>query len=89
MASVLTHAKENAVVKQSAADRVRAAAAAPDDLITTIAAAVLVDVSPKTIRRRVADGSLPAYRVGPRLVRVSQADVLALARPIPTAGDAA
>jgi len=42
------------------------------------------NVSSKTIRRRIADGSLPAFRVGPRLIRVDVADVERLFRPIPT-----
>lgn len=41
-------------------------------------------VSVKTIARRIADGSLPAYRVGGR-VRVKGADLDKLARRIPTA----
>lgn len=43
------------------------------------------DVSIRTLRRRIADGSLPAYRVGPRLIKVELADVDKLARRIPTA----
>ena len=37
-----------------------------------------------TIRRRIADGSLRAVRLGPRLIRLDPADVDALMRPIPT-----
>ena len=36
----------------------------------------------KTIRRRIADGSLLAYRVGPRAIRVDRDSLLALARPM-------
>ncbi len=43
--------------------------------VTINAAAECMGVSPKTIRRRIADGSLPAWRVGPRLIRVNLADV--------------
>jgi excisionase family DNA binding protein len=39
------------------------------------AAAAYARVSTKTIRRRIADGSLPAARFGPRLIRVSLNDV--------------
>ena len=46
-------------------------------------------VSPKTIRRRVADGRLKAYRFGPTLIRLDPAEVDALLRPIPAAGDVA
>ncbi len=49
------------------------------------AAADLVGTSPKTIRRRIADGSLTGYRMGPRLIRVDLAELDAMFRPIPTA----
>lgn len=48
-------------------------------------AAVRAGVSVKTLRRRIADGTVGAYRVGPRLIRVNVADVDALFRPIPNA----
>ena len=41
-------------------------------------------ISVKTLRRRIADGTLPAYRVGGQ-VRVREADLERLARPIPCA----
>lgn len=46
-------------------------------------------VSTKTIRRWIANGVLPGYRMGPRLLKVDLNDLDALARRIPTAGDAA
>lgn len=36
-----------------------------------------------TLRRRIAEGRLPAYRSGPRLIRVSPDDVDRLMTPIP------
>jgi len=48
-------------------------------------AAIELGVSVDTIRRRIADGSLPAVRVGPRLLRVNKADVFAMSKPVPTA----
>ena len=45
--------------------------------------------SVKTLRRRIADGHLTAYRFGPTLIRVDPAEVDALLRQIPTAGTAA
>jgi hypothetical protein len=47
--------------------------------------------SPKTIRRRIADGSLTGFRFGPRAIRVDLNEVDArLLRPIPAAsGDVA
>ena len=49
-------------------------------------AAAYADVSTKTIRRRISDGSLTGYRMGPRLIRVDLNDLDAMLRPIPTAG---
>lgn len=46
-------------------------------------------VSERTLRRRIAEGKLPAYRVGPRSIRVAAEDVEALATRIPTASPAA
>lgn len=40
--------------------------------------------STKTVRRYIADGRLTAYRVGPKMLRVDQADVDRLLRAIPT-----
>jgi len=52
-------------------------------------AAEFAGVNPRTIRRRIADGTLIGYRMGPRLIRVDLNELDALLRPIPTAGDAA
>lgn len=49
-------------------------------------AAEITDQSVRTIRRRVSDGSLPAYRFGPRQIRIKLDDLQALARRIPTVG---
>lgn len=54
--------------------------------ITLAQAAERLDVSTKTIRRRIADGSLTGYRVGPQVIRLDPDEVDRLARPIPTAG---
>lgn len=48
-------------------------------------AAAYADLSPRTIRRYVAEGRLTGYRVGPRLVKVDLAELDAIVRPIPTA----
>ena len=45
--------------------------------------------STKTIRRRIAEGQLSAYRFGPHLIRLDPREVEALLRPIPTANTAA
>lgn len=38
-------------------------------------AAERTNLSTRTLRRRIADGSLPAYRVGPRVLRVDPDDI--------------
>lgn len=40
-------------------------------------------LSIRTLRRRIADGSLPAYRNGPRVIRVKPVDVDRLLQLIP------
>ncbi len=54
-------------------------------LVSIEAAANYLDVSQRTVRRWIADGKLPAQRVGDRLIKVDQADVAALIRQIPAA----
>jgi excisionase family DNA binding protein len=56
------------------------------DLISVNEAAEIVGVTHFTIRRRIADGSLPGYRFGPRTLRVRRSDVLAMLRPLATVG---
>jgi len=48
-------------------------------------AAEYLDISTKTARRRIADGTITAYRVG-RLLKVDLNQLEALLEPIPTAG---
>lgn len=38
-------------------------------------AALILGVSTKTIRRRIADGSIRAMKFGPRLIRVDMASI--------------
>lgn len=48
-------------------------------------AATILGVSVDTVRRRVADGSLPAERItGSHLMRVRRSDVEALLKPVRT-----
>lgn len=55
-------------------------------LVSINQAAAHVGVGPRTIRRRIADGSLTGYRMGTRLIRVDLNEVEGLLRPIPAAG---
>lgn len=43
-----------------------------------------LSVSPRTVRRWIANGDLPAYKVGPSYVRVREADLGSFMRRIKT-----
>lgn len=51
-------------------------------MVSLAEAADLAGVSIRTLRRRIADGVLPAYRTGPRLIRLDPADLLELIKPM-------
>ena len=53
--------------------------------LTLAEAADLMSVSVKTVRRRIADGTLPAYRCGRRVIRVRVDDLELVFRRIPSA----
>lgn len=55
-------------------------------LVTLVEAASLTGCNPRTIRRRIADGTITGYRMGPRLVRVDANELDALLHPIPSGG---
>ncbi|MDF1704931.1 MAG: excisionase family DNA-binding protein [Aeromicrobium sp.] len=55
------------------------------DYVTLLQAAELMSVSVKTVRRRIADGTLPAYRCGRRVIRVRIADLDSAFHRIPSA----
>jgi excisionase family DNA binding protein len=57
--------------------------------LTMAEVAAWYGVSPRTIRRRIAEGRLKAYRVGPRAIRVSVADLQTMAEPIGSDDDPA
>lgn len=42
---------------------------------TVQSAARRLGVCPKTVRRMISDGRLPAFRLGPRMLRLDPADV--------------
>lgn len=49
-------------------------------------AAEYLGITDRTLRRMIAAGRLPAYRLGPRLLRIDVADLDALMRPVPVGG---
>jgi excisionase family DNA binding protein len=55
--------------------------------LTVAEAAEHYNCSERTIRRRIADGTLRAWRVGPKLIRLDPADLERMARRIPAAGN--
>jgi excisionase family DNA binding protein len=54
--------------------------------VTIKDAAQYLGITTRTLRRLIAAGDLPAYRLGDRLIRLDQGDVDALLRRVPTAG---
>lgn len=52
--------------------------------ITVAQAAEQLGVSPRTVRRYISEGDLPAVRIQGRLLRVRADHVEKLARPVPT-----
>jgi excisionase family DNA binding protein len=62
----------------------RTTPAPPRDWKSTRESAEYAGVCVKTIRRRIADGSLPAHRLGPKLFRIDRADLDRLFRRVPT-----
>ncbi|WP_245994513.1 helix-turn-helix domain-containing protein [Nocardioides immobilis] len=53
--------------------------------LTLVEAADLMSVSVKTLRRRIADGTIPAYRCGRRVIRIRVEDLERAFLPIPSA----
>ncbi len=53
--------------------------------LTLAEAADLMSVSVKTLRRRIADGTIPAYRCGRRVIRIRIEDLERALHPIPSA----
>jgi excisionase family DNA binding protein len=55
----------------------------PDDALDIVTAAAIHNVSTRFVRRRIADGRLPAYRVaGTQTIRIRRADIDALRVPV-------
>lgn len=53
----------------------------PTQWLTVDEAAATLNVSPKTIRRRLTDGTIAAIRIG-RLIRINPADLANAGRPV-------
>lgn len=47
-------------------------------------AAQIMSLSTRTIRRRISDGTIPAYQCGRRPIRIRLDELEAALRPIPT-----
>lgn len=66
--------------------RAAVSAATPPRWATPDETAAYLKVCTKTVRRMIAAGELPAYRRGPRLIRINLNDVDDVMRPIPAGG---
>jgi excisionase family DNA binding protein len=64
----------------------RSSTTATRRLVAIDQAAEYVSCNPRTIRRRISDGQLTGYRMGPRLLRVDLNELDDLLRPIPAGG---
>lgn len=58
----------------------------PGAFISLSAAADILGISVHTLRRRIADGELPAFRTGQRIIRVRVSDLEKLLRRVPSVG---
>lgn len=52
------------------------------NLVSIAVAAEHLAVSPNTVRRRIADGTLQGYRMGPKMIRVDLDELDGLLKPI-------
>lgn len=55
------------------------------DWITLREASERLKISEKSVRRWIADGRLKAVRIGPRMIRVDAASIVALGQPLTVA----
>jgi excisionase family DNA binding protein len=62
------------------------ATAATRRLVGINQAAEYADVHPITIRRWISAGRVPAYRAGPRLLKIDLNELDAMLRPVPVGG---
>ena len=53
-------------------------------MVPLAVAAEMFSTTEKTLRRRISEGRLPAYRFGPRQIRVKVSDVETLFTRIPS-----
>lgn len=59
------------------------------ELISLEEASNILGCSTKTVRRRIAEGKLTGYRMGPRFIRLRRSEVEQLLIPMHFGGDAA
>lgn len=57
-----------------------------DELVTAEVAAAAMKVTIRTIRNWIADGTLPAYRIGAKAIRIKRSDLDALLKPVKPGG---
>ena len=53
-----------------------------NELVTVAEAALALRVTDRCIRGWIADGTIPAYRIGDKVIRIKRPDLDALLRPV-------
>lgn len=78
------HQKDSSMVRKNPAHCTTCEETPP--ILSLNGASAYIGVSPKTLRRRIAEGAIPAYRLeGSRGLRIKRSDLDAAMRPIPSA----
>jgi len=70
------------IVAHTSLGRIRTTASTSGPLVTRIDAAEFLNVSVRQVDRLIADGSLPAVRIGERSIRIRQSALDALLVPV-------
>lgn len=76
----------DSIVAHTSVGRIRAIANPNDPLVTRNDAAGYLNVSLRQVDRLIADGSLPALRVGERSIRIRRSALDALLVPVVSGG---
>lgn len=56
-----------------------------NDLVTVAEAARALRITERTVRGWIADGTVPAYRIGDKAIRIKRPDLDALLQPVVSA----
>ena len=79
--STLIEKRDSLMDKSNTISQVRSASADPSEWLQVQQAAETIPCSESTIRNLIARGDLPAYRFGPRMIRIRRQDLEGLLKP--------